>query len=297
MLVLPVGIYWIYGIKPLLIYLGQEDGYKGILQYLGLALPGVVLISEWWASEIAIFLAGHLPNPDVALSGMTIYQSINSSCFMLPVGVSVACSTRVSNLLGYGDASGAQLASKVSVFSAAFIGFVMGSVLFFTPHTYFPSLFTPDIDVIQETAKTIPMLSLYVFADGIQFTINGIVKGCGRQCIIMPIVLVAYWVVGLPLAYYVTFHWDHTPNFGLFGSVTGLVFGMTIGTWVHFLLLAIAVGLGINWNREVADAQERLQLERIKRGSQVNLYEENNISNLETSDAAVDETLPLTFKI
>ena len=97
---------------------------------------------------------------------------------------------------------------------------------------------------------------------------------------------------------------DHGPKLARarFGSVTGLVFGMTIGTWVHFLLLAIAVGLGINWNREVADAQERLQLERIKRGSQVNLYEENNaknddISNLETSDAAVDETLPLTFKI
>ena len=34
---------------------------------------------------------------------------------------------------------------------------------------------------------------------------NGIIKGCGRQCVIMPIVFVAYWVVGVPLAYYLAF--------------------------------------------------------------------------------------------
>ena len=44
-----------------------------------------------------------------------------------------------------------------------------------------------------------------VFADGVQTALNGIIKGCGRQCIIMPIVLIAYWVGGVPLAYYLAF--------------------------------------------------------------------------------------------
>jgi hypothetical protein len=35
-----------------------------------LALPGIIIISEWWASEISIFLSGRLePSPDAALAG------------------------------------------------------------------------------------------------------------------------------------------------------------------------------------------------------------------------------------
>ena len=64
---------------------------SGIVQYLGLALPGIVIISEWWASEVTIFLAGHLsPSPEIALGAMTLYQSINVFCFMLPRSCNVA---------------------------------------------------------------------------------------------------------------------------------------------------------------------------------------------------------------
>jgi MATE family multidrug resistance protein len=43
---------------------------QGYLQYLGLALPGIIIISEWWASETSIFLSGRLvPYPELALGG------------------------------------------------------------------------------------------------------------------------------------------------------------------------------------------------------------------------------------
>ena len=267
---------------------------EGIRQYLGLAIPGIVMISEWWASETAIFLAGRLPNPAVALATMTIYQSINSTCFMFPVGVSVACSTRVSNLLGNRDAIGANLASKVSIFYAGLVGIIMASVLYFLPHTYFPSLFTPDIDIIQEAAKTIPFVALYVFADGIQYTISGIVKGCGKQCIAMPIVIVAYWIVGLPLAYFLAFRWRKSLEYDImdnprsFEGITGLVCGMTVGTWTHFLLLAIVVGFGTNWETEVLKAQERLTREgKNKHASDSYVYKE---------EVSGDDDLPLTHE-
>jgi hypothetical protein len=51
-------------------------GYK---EYLNLAIPGIIVISEWWASETAIFLSGTIqPYPQTTLAAMTIYQSINS---------------------------------------------------------------------------------------------------------------------------------------------------------------------------------------------------------------------------
>lgn len=113
-------------------------------------------------------------------------------------------------------------------------------------------------------SSTIPFLAVYVFADGIQVALNGILKGCGRQAIVMPIVVFAYWIIGVPFAYYNSFEkHDGTTDCGG-GDVTcgvrGLVFGMTVGTWVHFLLLFWVVGVAIRWDLEVVLAQERMAL-------------------------------------
>lgn len=234
---------------------------SGIRQYLALALPGIIIISEWWASEITIFLSGRMtPVPALALSGMTIYQSLNTSCFMFPVGISIAGSTRVGNFLGSGDVSGADFSAKISVLSAAVLSAIMGSILYFTPHTVFPSFFSPDEEVILEASRTIPFLAIYVFADGIQVALNGVIKGCGRQCITMPVVVIAYWVVGVPLAYYSAFVLHNGEMFceDYLCGIPGLVFGMTTGTWVHMILLLIIVIFTTNWSVQATRAKERL---------------------------------------
>ena len=40
---------------------------KYVIKYLRLALPGLVTISEWWASEVAIFLSGRLMEPEISV--------------------------------------------------------------------------------------------------------------------------------------------------------------------------------------------------------------------------------------
>jgi MATE family multidrug resistance protein len=236
---------------------------RGYMQYLALALPGIIIISEWWASETAIFLSGRLvPDPTVAVGGMTIYQSINTFCFMFPVAFAISASTRVGNLLGAGQPKGAAFAANVSILSAGCLSFTMGTLLFCIPHTFLPSLFAPGAeDVILETSRTIPLLATYVFADGIQVALNGIIKGCGRQLVTVPIVVVAYWIVGLPLAYYIAFVRHEREMFcedSYFCGDTGLVAGMTTGTWVHMLLLAIVVRTTTNWELEAQKAKERV---------------------------------------
>lgn len=179
---------------------------RGIGRYLSLAVPGIVLISEWWASEVSCFMSGRLkPFPALALDGMTLYQSINSFLFMFPMSCSVAGAARVGSLLGQGDSEGAAFASKVAVLCAFLVSGTIGCLLFTAPHTLLPSFFTKEPDVIHEASQTITILSLYLVADGIQTALNGTIKGTGRQCITMPVVLFAYWVVGIPLAYYLAF--------------------------------------------------------------------------------------------
>ena len=206
----------------------------GIASYLGLAVPGIVIISEWWASEVSIFLSGRLlPRPDLALGAMTLYQSLNTFCFMFPVACSVAGSTRVGRFLGGGDASSACFSSNISILCSAIVSGVIGCILYWTPHSFFPALFAPDeTNLVDETARTIPLLALYVFADGIQSAFNGTIKGCGRQPVIMPVVLVAYWMIGIPLAYYISFVLFDGVMCGsnYFCGEVGLVTGMTVGT-------------------------------------------------------------------
>ena len=240
---------------------------RGIGVYLSLALPGIVGISEWWASEVAIFLSGRLqPRPELSLGAMTLYQSINAVCFMFPMACSVAGAMRVSNLLGAGDPYGARLAGQWSVLCALAVTSVGSVLLLSTPHTLFPSWFAPhEYDLAHEVSRTIPYLALYIVGDGLQCAFTGIAKGCGRQVVTMPIVVFAYWVVGLPLAYYLTFvrHEGSTTcpdddSGSSWCGVVGLVVGMTTGTWVHAILLGLAVVCTTNWKLEAQRAKERL---------------------------------------
>ena len=239
------------------------SSWRGYLQYLSLALPGIIIISEWVASEANIFLSGRLlPDPEVALGGMTIYQSINSFCFMFPVSFAISASARVGSLLGAKDPQGAAFAAKVSILCAATISMVIGILLFSIPHTFLPSLFAPGEEgVILETSRTIPLLAVYVFADGIQSVLSGIIKGCGRQLVTVPVVVVAYWVVGVPLSYYIVFVRHEQEMFcddSYFCGDVGLVAGMTVGTWVHMLMLWAVVVLSTDWAEESRKAEKRV---------------------------------------
>eukprot|EP00542_Grammatophora_oceanica_P000826 CAMPEP_0194069986 /NCGR_PEP_ID=MMETSP0009_2-20130614/87937_1 /TAXON_ID=210454 /ORGANISM="Grammatophora oceanica, Strain CCMP 410" /LENGTH=579 /DNA_ID=CAMNT_0038723219 /DNA_START=56 /DNA_END=1798 /DNA_ORIENTATION=- len=244
----------------------------GALQYLGLALPGLVGISEWWASEITIFLAGRLqPSPDLTLGAMTIFQCINTFCFMVPMSGSIAGSARVGSLLGAKDADGAKWASRVNVSACAFVSAFIGISLYLLPHGIIPSLFAPDQDeLIDETSKLIPLLAWYVFGDGVQQAFNGTIKGCGRQAVAIPVVLIAYWGVAVPLAYYLAFikHPGTSDcdgeDGGFFCGVVGLVTGTTTGTFLHMILYAVLVLCFTNWNKEAQNAQERLERDRSK---------------------------------
>ncbi len=83
--------------------------------------------------------------------------------------------------LGMNEPKEAQLSSTVGVILAGFVSGIGGLILFCAPHTLFPSLFSPDEKLVNLASELMPMLALYVFADGVQAALSGIVKGCGRQ--------------------------------------------------------------------------------------------------------------------
>ncbi len=192
--------------------------------------------------------------------------------------------------LGRNQPKRAHLASNVSLSCAGFVSLTMGMILFFTPHTFFPSFFTSDENVILQTSYTITFLAFYVFADGLQVGLQGTIKACGKQYLMAPIVIFSYWVVGVPVSYFNTF----VKNDGVMdctdGSicgVRGLIFGLLTGTWIHMLLLAAVVALTIDWNTEALLAQNRMTINSEEEGSNESTSE-NESTDIRLNDVAIN---------
>ena len=225
----------------------------GWLPYLQYGFPNLIMMSEWWASEIAIFMAGSLSSPETEVAAMSVFQSVNSMCFMLPTGFQVAASTRVGKHLGANDATSAGISSTVAP-SMALLVAAITSVLVLLLRSQLGLMFTEDERVLSVAKTLFEVLSLYIIFDGIQSALTGVLKGMGKQASAAPVVLVAYYIIGLPLA--ATFGF----SFGLGLGAAGICIGTTAGVAAQMTAYMLIVGW-TDWDAEA----ERAQIELMQR--------------------------------
>eukprot|EP00315_Gephyrocapsa_oceanica_P039106 CAMPEP_0185430076 /NCGR_PEP_ID=MMETSP1365-20130426/17188_1 /TAXON_ID=38817 /ORGANISM="Gephyrocapsa oceanica, Strain RCC1303" /LENGTH=537 /DNA_ID=CAMNT_0028034333 /DNA_START=54 /DNA_END=1668 /DNA_ORIENTATION=+ len=227
---------------------GERWGGGGCASQLSLS-AGVVMMLEWWASEICILVSGLLPAPALALSSLSIVQSVNAVAFMLPLGASVAGATRVGAALGRADHEGARCAAATCGSLGVCFGATTGLLLLLLRRGV-GGLFTQDEEVVSLVGTLLLPLSVYVLADATQVCCSGVLQGCGRQRLGMPVVLACYYAVGLPLGGALAF----TAGWG----ARGMVLGMCAGKLLHAAALVVLVSR-TDWRREVREAAARLQ--------------------------------------
>eukprot|EP01036_Dinobryon_divergens_P029842 gene29842-39003_t len=220
------------------------------IPFLKLGIPNMMMLSEWWASEIIIFMSGSLTNPEVTVSAMSIYQSLNAICFMFPSGLSVSASTIVGNALGSGDATSAKFSTVLVPTLTLGVTTIIAGILL-TCRSASGRIFTSNGSVVDMVSTLIPILAAYVVVDGIQASLSGILKGMGKQRFGGPIVIFSYYVVGIPMSYYLSR--SPSPGWGVFG----LCLGTLAGTIVHMLLYIIVV-VKTDWAVEVLRVRERI---------------------------------------
>lgn len=216
--------------------------------FLRLALPGILMMAEWWASELNIILAGWLPDPERNVAAVSIFQITNALAFMLPIGFSVASLTRCSNELGAGNPKTAKFASDVAfrmiLVIEAFISLVILAV-----KDVWAMLYTSDTRVVRLVSQLLIPLAIYTAFDGVLCVATGTIKACGKQWVAGPVVLFSYYLIGIPLAYWLSF----TKGQG----AMGLAIGATVGTMLHSVLI-IAVVWRTDWPEEARRAAERV---------------------------------------
>lgn len=183
---------------------------------------------EVWAFQIATILAGWLGKTQ--LGAHSIVLNLASLSFMLPLGISIGTVTRVGNLVGERRFHRAQLAAWVAMALGASV--MAGSAcLFVLGRSLLPSFYSTDQALLQHAIHALPIAGAFQLFDGIQVVGGGVLRGMGRTRPAAVFNLLGYYVLALPLSYWLAF----TCGQGLAGIWWGLCLGLGV---VALLLVA-----------------------------------------------------------
>lgn len=159
----------------------------------------------------------------LALAAHQIALNCAAFTYMVPLGVSSAAAVRVGHALGRGDPAGARRAGWTTILLGAGFMLMAGVVFVSFPRTI-ARIYTPDPTVIRAGATLLLIAAAFQLFDGIQTVTTGALRGAGETRIPMLANLVAYWVIGLPIGYWLCFRL----GWGVIGLWVGLLIGLVV---------------------------------------------------------------------
>lgn len=185
------------------------------------------MLLEIGAFSGSSLLVGLLGVPSLAAHAVAL--NLASLAFMVPLGVSIAASTRVGNLYGAGDHAGVQLACRVGLCAGAAV-MALSAASFIALPAFLTSLYTADPTVVALCLVLLPIAGAFQLFDGTQVVACGILRGLGRTRPAAVANALGYWVVGLPFGVWLAFSRDL--------GVVGIWYGFLIGLGVVAVALA-----------------------------------------------------------
>lgn len=172
----------------------------------------------------------------VPLASHQIALNTVSVTYMVPLGIGSAAAVRVGHALGRKDVEGASHAGWTAMALGAGFMACMAVVLWTIPEKIV-RIYTPDKSVIVAASKLLFVAAFFQLFDGVQAVTTGALRGTGDTRTPFICHLIAYWLIGLPLGYYLCFY----RNWGAPGLWTGLCLA----------LILIGSALLIFWQRTV----------------------------------------------
>ncbi len=208
---------------------GLRDGPR-FLKRLQLGIPvGITLALELWAFQLGTLIAGRID--ETSLGAHSIVINLASIAFMVPLGIAMAASTRVGTLIGAGVPDSAQQAAYAALKLGA--GFAACSAsMFLLVGTSLAALFSAEPAVVAAAVAVMPIAAAFQLMDAMQAVSAGVLRGMGRTRPAAVLNFVGYFVIGIPLGYFLGLH----STLGLAGVWLGYAAGLTV----------VAVGL-VGW--------------------------------------------------
>lgn len=227
-----LGMFWFtYSHKP---YKRFEIFNKFRLpekKYLSELLQIGVPIGISSTMEVTMFAAVSLLISTISTIAVAAHQvAINFAAmmFMIPFGLSVAISARVGHSIGKNRPDEARFRGFVGVGVASCIMAFTATVMFLFPE-WIVSIYTDDAEVTGLAVQLLFMAAIFQLSDGLQVSGFGALRGLKDTKIPMYVNLVAYWLLGIPIAYTMGFIYDY----GAPGLWMGLIAGLTVAGILH----------------------------------------------------------------
>jgi MATE family multidrug resistance protein len=221
--------------------------WQPIAALLSIGVPmGFAIIMEGGLFVATALLIGSLGANVVAAHQVAI--NVASVAFMIPLGIAMAITVRVGQAVGREDVAGVRLAGFTGIGLVLATQTVSALVLTFAA-AQIASVYTRDAAVVAAAVNLLFFAAIFQFSDGIQAASNGALRGLKDTRVPALLTAFAYWIVGMPVGWWLAFR----HGMGAPGLWLGLIAGLTVAALMllsRFALIARAA----SWRRLSHDA-------------------------------------------
>lgn len=209
--------------------IGYESAIFRRMLYLGIP-SGVQFIFEVAAFDFSLVMMGWLGTPVQAAHQIVI--NLASLSYMVTAGLAAAATVRVGYFYGSNEPENVAGASW-SLLGMGLMLMLFFAIVFITGRNFLPGLYINDPEVISIASTLLIVAGLFQLSDAIQVICNGALRGLQDVHVPSVFIFVSYWVIGLPLGYWIAF----TLDYGATGIWLGLLIGLTLTAMAMFLRL------------------------------------------------------------
>jgi MATE family multidrug resistance protein len=156
--------------------------------------------------------------------------NLASITYMLASGIASAATIKTGNNLGKKNFLDLRR-SAVASYHVIILFMTLTAVLFIFANKVMPYIYTEDLNVIRIASQLLIIAGFFQLFDGTQVVGLGVLRGIGDVNIPTVITFIAYWIIGIPLGYFLGIH--------LHMGVNGIWYGLTTGLLTASILLFI----------------------------------------------------------
>ncbi|MEH6344069.1 MAG: MATE family efflux transporter [Bermanella sp.] len=197
---------------------------RAMLSILAIGLPiGLAIFVEVSLFCAIALLIARLGPEVVAAHQITL--SITSLLFMVPLSLALAITVRVGQELGQNNSLAAKLSWQNGLKIHLLFALINGSILVFLGQNLV-GLYTQEAGVITLASQLLICAAIFQISDGLQVGAAGALRGYKDTLFTLVITLISFWLIGLPLGYYLGL--SQQSPMGAQGFWIGLVVGLTI---------------------------------------------------------------------
>ena len=193
-----------------------------VSRMLAIGVPtGFQYIFEVGTFSFASIMMGWLGTR--ALAAHQIALNLAAVSYMVATGLAAAATVRIGNQLGQRDLPNLRRVGWSALLMSTVLMSVSAGVFLVCNHAL-PTLYVDEVPVIELAASLLVIAAFFQLSDGIQAVALGILRGMADVKVPTLITLVAYWGIGLPIAYVLAF----PMGWGAQGIWIGLLISLTV---------------------------------------------------------------------